>query len=113
MCRGCNSCQPEKWFSEGHPRSLEHRPMKVMAVTGYGAPLEMVEVPEHRLIPGHALIEVLTCGVCFSDLKTARGNMPFSEDLNLPHIPGHEICGRVLDTDPPGAVEPGTRVVVY
>jgi D-arabinose 1-dehydrogenase-like Zn-dependent alcohol dehydrogenase len=87
--------------------------MKAMAVTGYGAPLEMVEVPEPRLIPGHALIEVLTCGVCFSDVKTARGNMPFSEDLNLPHIPGHEMCGRVLDTDPPGTVEPGTRVVVY
>jgi D-arabinose 1-dehydrogenase-like Zn-dependent alcohol dehydrogenase len=84
-----------------------------MAVTEYGAPLERIEVPEPGLRPGHALIEVLTCGVCFSDVKTSRGQMPFSEELELPHSPGHEICGQVLDTDPPGAFEPGAKVVVY
>jgi D-arabinose 1-dehydrogenase-like Zn-dependent alcohol dehydrogenase len=87
--------------------------MRAMAVTEYGAPLEKIEVPEPQLRPGHALIEVLTCGVCFSDVKTSRGQMPFSEELELPHPPGHEICGQVLDTDPPGAFEPGTKVVVY
>lgn len=87
--------------------------MRAMAVTEYGAPLEKIEVPEPRLRPDHALIEVLTCGVCFSDVKTSRGQMPFSDKLELPHLPGHEICGRVLETDPPGAIEPGTRVVVY
>jgi D-arabinose 1-dehydrogenase-like Zn-dependent alcohol dehydrogenase len=87
--------------------------MRAMAVTEYGTPLERIEVPEPRLRPGHALIEVLTCGVCFSDVKTARGQMPFSKELELPHLPGHEICGRVLDTDPPGAFESGTKVVVY
>jgi D-arabinose 1-dehydrogenase-like Zn-dependent alcohol dehydrogenase len=87
--------------------------MRAMAITEYGAPLERIEVPEPQLRSGHALIEVLTCGVCFSDLKTARGQMPFSKELKLPHLPGHEICGQVLDTDPPGALEPGTNVVVY
>ena len=87
--------------------------MRAMAVTQYGAPLEKIEVPEPQLRPGHALIEVLTCGVCFSDVKTSRGQMPYSEELELPHLPGHEICGRVLDTDPRGAFEPGTKVVVY
>ncbi len=87
--------------------------MRAMAITEYGAPLERIEVPEPQLRSGHALIEVLTCGVCFSDVKTAHGQMPFSEELKLPHLPGHEICGQVLDTDPPGALEPGTNVVVY
>jgi propanol-preferring alcohol dehydrogenase len=87
--------------------------MRAMAVTEYGAPLERIEVPEPKLRPGYALIEVLTCGVCFSDVKTSRGQMSFSEELELPHLPGHEICGRVLDTDPSGALEPGTNVVVY
>jgi D-arabinose 1-dehydrogenase-like Zn-dependent alcohol dehydrogenase len=87
--------------------------MRAMAVTEYGAPLERIEVPEPQLRPGHALVEVLTCGVCFSDVKTARGQMPFSEELELPHPPGHEICGQILGTDPPGALEPGTKVVVY
>jgi D-arabinose 1-dehydrogenase-like Zn-dependent alcohol dehydrogenase len=87
--------------------------MRGMAITEYGAPLERIEVPEPQLRSGHALIEVLTCGVCFSDVKTAHGQMPFSKELKLPHLPGHEICGQVLDTDPPGALEPGTNVVVY
>jgi propanol-preferring alcohol dehydrogenase len=87
--------------------------MRAMAVVEYGAPLERIEVPEPQLRSGHALIEVLTCGVCFSDVKTSRGQMPFSKELELPHLPGHEICGQVLDTDPSGALEPGTKVVVY
>lgn len=87
--------------------------MRAMAVTGYDEPLEKIEVSEPDVAPGHALLEVLTCGVCFSDVKTARGHMPFSADLALPHIPGHEIFGRVMATDPPGIVEVGTRAVVY
>jgi D-arabinose 1-dehydrogenase-like Zn-dependent alcohol dehydrogenase len=84
-----------------------------MAVREYGRPLERVELPEPELLPGHALLEVLTCGVCFTDVKTSRGRQPYSDWLELPHIPGHEICARVIETDPPGALEPGTVVVVY
>jgi D-arabinose 1-dehydrogenase-like Zn-dependent alcohol dehydrogenase len=39
--------------------------------------------------------------------------MPFSDELELPHIPGHEIFGLVGRTEPPGLVPTGTRVVVY
>jgi alcohol dehydrogenase len=87
--------------------------MNGMAVREYGSPLERIELPEPELKPGHALLEVLTCGVCFTDVKTARGRQPYSDRLELPHIPGHEICARVIETDPPGALEPGTVVVVY
>ena len=73
--------------------------MRAMAVTAYDAPLEPIEVPEPALRPGTALLEVLTCGVCFSDVKTSRGLMPFSRDLPLPHVPGHEIFGRVLASE--------------
>lgn len=83
-----------------------------MAVRDYAGPLEPIELPEPVLRPGHALLEILTCGVCFTDLKTARGRMPFSDRLALPHIPGHEICARVVRSDPP-ALDPGTVVVVY
>ena len=84
-----------------------------MVVQRYGEPLAAAEVPEPALQPGTARLEILTCGVCFSDVKTARGKMPFSDGLPLPHVCGHEICARVLETDPAGALEPGTRVVVY
>lgn len=87
--------------------------MRAMAVKSYSEPLAEMDLPEPELVPGHALLEVLSCGVCFSDVKTSRGHMPFSGELRLPHVPGHEICGRVLATDPPGECEPGTRVVVH
>lgn len=87
--------------------------MRAMAVVGYDEPLVEIDVAEPELRPGTALIEVLTCGVCFSDVKTSRGQMPFSASLQLPHVPGHEICGRVLETSPPGLFEPGELVIVY
>ncbi|MGH2734136.1 MAG: alcohol dehydrogenase catalytic domain-containing protein [Actinomycetota bacterium] len=87
--------------------------MRAMAVTSYGEPLEPIEAEEPTLFAGSALLEVLTCGVCFSDLKTARGKMPYSGGLTLPHVCGHEVCGRVIETDPPGALKGGTVVVCY
>jgi D-arabinose 1-dehydrogenase-like Zn-dependent alcohol dehydrogenase len=87
--------------------------MRAMAVTDYGEPLEQIEIPEPELRPGHALLEILTCGVCFSDVKTSRGMMPFSAELTLPHVPGHEIYGRVLASEPEGSIAVGTPAVVY
>jgi D-arabinose 1-dehydrogenase-like Zn-dependent alcohol dehydrogenase len=84
-----------------------------MAVVAYGDPLVEIDVPEPELKPGFALVDVLACGVCFSDVKTARGQMPFSADLALPHIPGHEVCGRVVATSSGGAFSEGDLVVVH
>jgi len=86
--------------------------MIAMAVREYGHPLERLELPEPELKPGYALLDVLTCGVCFTDVKTSRGRQPYSDRLELPHVPGHEICARVVRSDPP-VLEPGTVVVVY
>lgn len=47
--------------------------MRAMAVTRYDEPLMPVDLPEPEVLPGTALLEVLTCGVCFSDVKTSRG----------------------------------------
>ena len=87
--------------------------MRSMAVMAYDEPLGIFDAPEPELRPGYSLLEVLTCGVCFSDLKTARGRMPFSDHLRLPHIPGHEIFGRVLASDPAGEVDEGMLATVF
>jgi D-arabinose 1-dehydrogenase-like Zn-dependent alcohol dehydrogenase len=87
--------------------------MRGMVVNAYADPLAPADLPVPELREGHALLEILTCGVCFSDVKTSRGKMPYSDRLQLPHVPGHEICARVLESDPRGAIEPGTVVVVY
>src|SRR5581483_7872071 len=48
-----------------------------------------------------------------SDVKTWLGQMPFSDRLPLPHVPGHEVVARLVAPDPPGALPAGTNVVVY
>lgn len=42
--------------------------------------------------PADVQIEILYCGVCHSDLHTARAEWP---DVFFPVVPGHEIVGRV------------------
>jgi uncharacterized zinc-type alcohol dehydrogenase-like protein len=42
--------------------------------------------------PDDVAIDVLYCGICHSDIHTARGEWP---DIVFPVVPGHEIIGRV------------------
>jgi 2-desacetyl-2-hydroxyethyl bacteriochlorophyllide A dehydrogenase len=87
--------------------------MRAMCVVEYGRPLEPMERPRPSPAPGHALVEVLACGLCFSDVKTARGKMPYSASLKLPHVPGHEISGRIAECNGESSFAPGDRVVVF
>ena len=43
--------------------------------------------------PRDVAIEILFCGVCHSDLHTARGEWPGTQ---YPCVPGHEIVGKVV-----------------
>ena len=42
--------------------------------------------------PEDVALEILYCGVCHSDLHTARGEWPGTQ---YPCVPGHEIVGKV------------------
>lgn len=44
--------------------------------------------------PDDVVIDILYCGVCHSDLHTARNDWGWS---TYPIVPGHEIIGRVLE----------------
>ena len=88
--------------------------MRAMCVTEYGQPLQLMELPTPSPPPGYALLQVLTCGLCFSDVKTVRGHMPYSPGLRLPHVAGHEVCGRVVEVNGPSSrISVGDRVVTY
>jgi 2-desacetyl-2-hydroxyethyl bacteriochlorophyllide A dehydrogenase len=84
-----------------------------MCVVDYGRPLELMERPRPSPAPGQALVEILACGLCFSDVKTVRGKMPYSASLELPHVPGHEISGRIVEANGDTSFPPGQRVVVF
>ena len=68
--------------------------------------LELAQAPAPAIKDGEALIELLCCGLCGTDLyKLADAGRNPGEVL------GHEVVGRVIDsrTD---SLEPGDRVVV-
>lgn len=68
-----------------------------MKTTGYAAqsadsPLAPFEFTRRELRPDDVAMDILYCGVCHSDLHTARNDWGGSV---YPAVPGHEIVGRV------------------
>jgi uncharacterized zinc-type alcohol dehydrogenase-like protein len=60
--------------------------------------------------PKDVAIDILYCGVCHSDLHSARGEWP---GIPFPCVPGHEIIGRVTSVgDGVTKVKPGQIVGV-
>ena len=72
--------------------------------------LEIRDVPDPSLTPGHCLVRVLACGVCRTDLHIVDGELP---RLDHPVVPGHEIVGTVAETGPgAGDFSVGERIGV-
>src|SRR6185312_12703498 len=66
--------------------------MRAMVLNRPGARLELVERPDPAPGPGEAVLRVLACGVCRTDLHVVDGEL---DRPKLPIIPGHEIVGVV------------------
>ncbi|WP_092662651.1 alcohol dehydrogenase catalytic domain-containing protein [Halorientalis persicus] len=66
--------------------------MRAAVVPEAGGDFELVErdVPDPE--PGEVRIAVEACGICHSDAFAKEGTYP---GLSYPHVPGHEIAGRV------------------
>jgi propanol-preferring alcohol dehydrogenase len=56
-------------------------------------PLQITDVADPQLTPGHVLLRVRACGVCRTDLHIAEGELPA---LQPEMIPGHQIVGEVV-----------------
>jgi 2-desacetyl-2-hydroxyethyl bacteriochlorophyllide A dehydrogenase len=87
--------------------------MKAMVLEEFGSRLRLADRPMPCAAAGEALVRVRACGVCGTDLKIVRGELP-SSVIRLPHVPGHECAGEVVEvgegvTD----VGPGDAVVLY
>lgn len=69
-------------------------------VQGYAAqsakePLAPFKFERRELRPGDVQIDIFFCGVCHSDLHTARNEW---HGTTYPVVPGHEIIGKVIKT---------------
>jgi threonine dehydrogenase-like Zn-dependent dehydrogenase len=96
----------------------------VKAVVCQNGELRIEDLAEPEPHKGHALLKVLRCGICGSDLhmrhhcdemkavndRVGYPALPSSRD---PFVFGHEICAEVLDYGPGSKrkLKPGTRVV--
>lgn len=74
----------------------------MIKTTGYAAqqattPLAPFNFERRDLRPKDVEIEILYCGVCHSDLHTARNEW---KNTLYPCVPGHEIVGRVKKVGP-------------
>ncbi len=67
--------------------------MKAVQHHAYGVRPTIVDVPEPVCSPGGVVVAVGATGVCRSDWHAWRGHDP----VNLPHIPGHEFAGRIVE----------------
>lgn len=71
-----------------------------MKTIGYAAhsatePLKPFSFERRSLRENDVAMEILYCGVCHSDLHTARSDWA---GTTYPVVPGHEIVGRVIET---------------
>ena len=60
-----------------------------------GTPLKLEAIPDPKPGKGMALVKVLACGVCRTDLHLVDGELT---DCRFPVTPGHEIVGSVLNS---------------
>lgn len=69
--------------------------MKAVLLREFKKPLSLEEVDEPRdLRRDEVLLKIEMTGICYRDILTVDGYFPKTQ---LPIIPGHEICGRVVD----------------
>ncbi|WDF77215.1 NAD(P)-dependent alcohol dehydrogenase [Mucilaginibacter sp. KACC 22773] len=66
--------------------------VKAFGASAADADLAQMNIARREPTPKDVEIEILYCGVCHSDLHTARNDWGFSV---YPTVPGHEIVGKV------------------
>lgn len=68
--------------------------MKAAVLKSIGQPFSVENVPDPVFSPDEVLVATQTCGICRTDLHIQDG---LAYVPNLPHIPGHEPAGVIVD----------------
>ena len=80
------------------PRPVIPKTMRAAVVEKFRQPLQIREVPVPLPGPGQSLIQIMSTGVCHTDLHAADGDWPVKP--TLPFVPGHEGAGIVVKLGP-------------
>jgi alcohol dehydrogenase len=60
----------------------------------FGGPINVVDVPDPVACEGGVVLKVVATGICRSDWHGWMGHDP---DIRLPHVPGHELVGIIVE----------------
>jgi alcohol dehydrogenase len=69
--------------------------MRALLVRSFGTPPELTETHDPECPPDGVVVAVEATGLCRSDW---HGWMGHDEDIELPHVPGHELAGTIVET---------------
>ena len=69
--------------------------MKAAIYTDFHGPIEIQNVPDREVPEDGVVLQVKATGICRSDWHGWMGHDP---DITLPHIPGHELAGEIVET---------------
>jgi uncharacterized zinc-type alcohol dehydrogenase-like protein len=72
---------------------MEVKNVKAFGTEAADAPLKKLNIDRRKPTPQDVEIEILFCGVCHSDLHTARNEW---HGTQYPVVPGHEIVGKIV-----------------
>ena len=67
--------------------------MKALLFETFGETPKVATVPDPTPAPHGVVVKVEATGVCRSDW---HGWMGHDADIELPHVPGHELAGRIV-----------------
>lgn len=71
---------------------VEGMQVKARGVLSKESPFHAIKIERRELQPDDVLIEIHYCGICHSDIHSARGEWG---EVRYPFVPGHEITGIV------------------
>ena len=84
--------------------------MKAAYYEEFGGPVQIGRLPDPKPEKGDVVIEVAASGLCLSDWHGWMGHDP---DIQLPHVPGHELAGTIVAIgEDIQRFNPGQRVTV-
>ena len=69
--------------------------MKAAYFEKFQGPVEIREVPDPKVSADSVIVKVNATGLCRSDWHGWMGHDP---DIILPHVPGHELAGTIVET---------------
>src|SRR2546423_15537908 len=68
--------------------------MKAAVYDEFQGAIDVRDVPDPVPSPTGIVLAVKACGICRSDWHGWMGNDP---DIHLPHVPGHELSGEIVE----------------